>query len=132
LRLLEPMRHSQLSYFTAVPEIFQQLEDHLWVVPLHHIYGSEELSAQAPAVAERVVKPYVLVSAWNARELELAEGQTLAFDIDGQPYTLPAKISAVLKRNVIGLPYGLAGVPYAELPAWAIVKSPIHISVKVS
>jgi NADH-quinone oxidoreductase subunit G len=132
VRLLEPMRHSQLRYFTAVPEIFQQLEDHLWVVPLHHIYGSEELSAQAPAVAERVVKPYVLVSAWNARELMLNEGQTLAFDIESQSYALPVKISATLKRNVIGLPYGLAGVPYTELPAWAIVKSPIHITVKAN
>jgi NADH-quinone oxidoreductase subunit G len=115
-----------------VPEIFQHLEDHLWVVPLQHIYGSEELSAKAPAVAERVVKPYVLVSAWNAGELGLAEGQTLAFDIEGQSYMLPVKISTVMKRNVIGLPYGLAGIPYAELPAWAIVKAPVHINVNAS
>jgi NADH-quinone oxidoreductase subunit G len=132
VRLLEPMRYSELGYFTAVPEIFQHLEDHLWVVPLYHIYGTEELSAQAPAVAERVVKPYVLISAWNAGELDLTEGQTLAFDIEGQPYELPVKISAVMKRNVIGMPYRLAGIPYADLPAWAIVKVPVHIKVKAS
>lgn len=132
LRLIEPMRHSQLSYFTAVPEIFQHLEDHLWVVPLQHIFGSEELSAHAAAVAQRVVQPYVLISTWNAAELDLTEGKMLAFDIDSQPYALPVKISPVLKRNVIGLPYGLAAIPYAELPAWAIVRAPVHIKVKAS
>ncbi len=122
IRLLEPSPGNTVSYFTAVPEIFLALEDHIWVVPLHHIFGSEELSSRAAAVSERVVKPYVLINQDDALKLNLSEGQLLAFDIEQQSYQLPVKLSTVMKRNVVGLPYGLLGLPYSDLPAWGIIK----------
>jgi NADH-quinone oxidoreductase subunit G len=122
IRLLEPSVEKGANYFTAVPEIFLAPKDHIWVVPLHHIFGSEELSAHAAAVSERVVKPYVLINIDDALKLNLSEGQLMAFDIEHQSYQLPVKLSAVIKRSVAGLPYGLQGVPYSDLPAWGILK----------
>lgn len=118
VRLIEPNNSNAVSYFTAVPEIFQPLEGQLWMVPLYHIFGSEELSARAAAVSKRVVKPYVLIHQSNAEKLKLSEGQKVSFEISGQQYSLPVKISTIIKPNVAGFPRGLPGVPYSDLPAW--------------
>lgn len=122
VRLIEPYSASVTNYFTAVPEIFQPLEGQLWMVPLYHIFGSEEMSARASAVSKRVVKPYVLIHHDDAAKLKLAEGQKVSFEIAGQVYSLPVKISTIIKQNVAGLPRGLPGVPYSELPAWGVFK----------
>ncbi|HEY9528416.1 MAG TPA: NADH-quinone oxidoreductase subunit NuoG, partial [Anaerolineales bacterium] len=45
LRLIEPSVPALAKYFTDLPEIFIPLQDQLWLVSLHHIFGSEELSA---------------------------------------------------------------------------------------
>jgi NADH-quinone oxidoreductase subunit G len=122
VRLIEPNGTNEPTYFTAVPEIFQPLEGQLWMVPLYHIFGSEELSARATAVSKRVVKPYVLIHQSNAQNLKLTEGQKVSFEIAGQTYALPVKISTIIKPNVAGFPRGLPGVPYSDLPAWGIFR----------
>jgi len=122
VRLFEPVTGAKAPYFLSVPEKFISLEDHLLVVPLHHIFGSEELSVHAPAVAARAPEPYVMVSAADAEALKLGEGQVLAFEVEGQPYRLPVRISHALPKGAAGLPYGLQGLPFVELPAWGILK----------
>lgn len=126
LRLLEPQPDAQPKYFTDVPEIFIPLKDHLWLVSLHHIFGSEELSVRGKAVARRVPNNYVLVNADDAKELNLAEGSTLAFEVNRQPYTLPVEISTSIPKGIAGMPYGLPGLPFVDLPAWAILKPVAH------
>jgi NADH-quinone oxidoreductase subunit G len=91
-------------------------------VPLYHIFGSEELSARASAVSKRVVKPYVLIHQSNAEKLKVVEGQNLSFEIAGQSYVLPVRISTIIKPNVAGFPSGLPGVPYSDLPAWGVIR----------
>ena len=125
LRLIEPATATP-KYFTDLPEIFIPLKDHLWLVSLHHIFGSEELSARGKAVAKRVPKSYVLVNAEDARELNLTEGSTLAFEVNRQPYLLPVEVSASIPRGIAGMPYGLPGLPFVDLPAWAILKTASH------
>jgi NADH-quinone oxidoreductase subunit G len=123
IRLLEPKVGSRPEYFVGVPEAFKPMEDHLWIVSLHHIFGSEELSAKAAAVSQRIPSRYVLLHTGDAAALRLSDGDMLSFDIEGQPFSLPVKISAAIPVGVAGIPYGLEGVPYADLPEWGIVKS---------
>jgi NADH-quinone oxidoreductase subunit G len=122
IRLFEPIQHGKTNYFTSVPEVFVPVPDRLLMVPLHHIFGSEELSARSPAVAQRSSKPYVAVSSEDAAQLKVQDGQLLAFEVEGQAYRLPVKISSSLAKGVAGLPYGLPGLPFVELPAWATPK----------
>lgn len=122
LRLIEPKRNGAPNYFTDLPEIFMPLRDHLWLVFLHHIFGSEELSTHAKAVAERVPERYVLVNNEDAAELKLSPGSTLAFEVNRQSYELPVMISAFIPKGIAGMPYGLPGLPFVDLPAWAILK----------
>ncbi len=126
LRLIEPQAGAQPNYFVDLPEIFIPLQDHLWLVALHHIFGSEELSARGKAVAKRVPASYVLVNTEDAQELNLQAGSTLSFEVNKQPYELPVVISGSISKGIAGMPYGLPGLPFVDLPAWAILKTVSH------
>lgn len=126
VRLFEPSSNGNAPYFTVVPEIFTPMKDHLWTVPLHHIFGSEELSVRGEALAQRVPVNYVMVNSSDAESLNIKQGQVLAFDIDGQAYTLPVVLNSSIPKGVAGLPYGLPGLPFVELPAWSILKNKAH------
>jgi len=122
MRLLRPSQNSPRKYFLALPEIFRPLEGHLWVVPMYHIFGSEELSSRASAVSERSARPYVMINAKDATFLKVDESNTLSFEIDGEHFDLPVKISTTLPQGLAGVPAGLEGLHFAELPAWALLK----------
>ena len=123
VRLIEPAGTVQFS--TAVPQKFIPLEGHLYMLPLHHIFGSEELSNQSPAIMERIPEAYVALNAADAVRMKLDEGQPLSFSIEGQIYQLPVKTSHTIPSGTAGLPSGLPGVSFAELPAWAILNRDI-------
>jgi NADH-quinone oxidoreductase subunit G len=122
VRLLEP-RGTKATYFIGIPEQFVPRKGHLMAVHLHHIYGSEELSAWSPAVATRIPQPYVLLNPVDAEERNLKADDTFNFDIEDQAYAMPVKISPDMPQGVAGLPYGLAGLPYVECPSWCILKT---------
>lgn len=126
LRLIEPAASAAPKYFVDLPEIFIPLQDHLWLVGLHHIFGSEELSARGKAVSQRVPQPYLLLNAEDARELNLGAGSTLDFEVNRQPYQLPITVSDAIPKGIAGMPYGLPGLPFVDLPAWAILKRSPH------
>lgn len=122
LRLIEPQEGVHAKYFTDLPEIFIPLQDHLWLVALHHIFGSEELSARSQAVATRVPQHYVMINETDAADLNLSRGTSLSFEVNRQMYELPVEISRSIPKGMAGLPYGLPGLPFIDLPAWAILK----------
>lgn len=126
LRLLEPASGAQPKYFTDLPEKFIPLQDHLWMVALYHIFGSEELSARGKAVATRVPANYVLVNHDDAKDLNITAGSLISFEINRQPYQLPVQISESIPKGIAGMPYGLPGLPFVDLPAWAILKPANH------
>ena len=67
IRLFEPSPGG--AYFTAVPPAFARRDAEWLIVPIEHIFGSEELSLQAPAVAELAPGPYLALNAADAASL---------------------------------------------------------------
>lgn len=122
-RMFEPNASGVTPYFTVIPDMFNPMKDHLWTVPLHHIYGSEELSARGEAVSQRVPRSYVMINHADAAKLGLKENQETEFEIEKQKYRLPVLISQTLPEGMAGLPYGLPGLPFVELPAWLVLKT---------
>src|SRR5882724_5845165 len=57
-RLIEPAAVERVPYFVTVPRAFQPRDDEWLILPLYHIFGSEELSILAPGIAERAPQPY--------------------------------------------------------------------------
>jgi len=111
-----------VEYFPAVPEAFVPEDDRLLMVPLHYIFGSEELSARSASVSERVQRPFIALNPADATALKLAEGNDLEFVINEHSYKLPVKFNNTILKGTAGLPYRLPGLPFVELPAWGILK----------
>ena len=81
LRLIEPTQAEQKSHFREIPEAFQRRKDEWLIVPIYHIFGSEELSAIAPAIAERVPEPYLMLNDEDAADLDIAGGGVVQVDL---------------------------------------------------
>jgi NADH-quinone oxidoreductase subunit G len=118
IRLIEPKEGARPSYFREIPEAFRERPDAWYVVPVFHIFGSEELSASAPAIRERAPDPYVAVRPEVAERLGVLENEEVAVEIGGTTRYLPAKLWTSLPRGLVGLPVGLRrGLPF-EPPQW--------------
>jgi NADH-quinone oxidoreductase subunit G len=95
----------------SVPPPFTPEPGEWLVVPLHHIFGSDELSALAPAVAGRVPAPYLALGEADAAALFAAGGGYARLDWGGVRARLPIRRLAGLPHGVAGLPVGLPGLP---------------------
>ncbi len=118
VRLLEPGANGYAAYSEEIPVPFERRDGEFLVVPLYHIYGSEESSAAAPAVAERCPEPYAALNLEDARTLEVEEGALVEIEFDRALYRLPARLSAGMASGVIGVPMGIA-VQGVDVPAWS-------------
>ena len=118
LLLLEPGANGDAAYSEDIPAPFERRDGEFLVVPLYHIYGSEESSAAAPAVAERCPEPYAALNSEDARILEVEEGALVEIEFDRALYRLPARLSAGMASGVVGVPMGIA-VQGVDIPAWS-------------
>ncbi|MDE3178403.1 MAG: molybdopterin-dependent oxidoreductase, partial [Acidobacteriota bacterium] len=107
-----------------IPEPFALRPGEQLLIPLYHIFGSEELTHHAPAVAELSPKPYIAMSPGEAARLQLQEGGEALVSINGSSMRLPVRLRESLPAGVAGLSVGLAGGEALNLPAWGkIVKA---------
>lgn len=114
-RLIEPSGLPQSAPET-VPAPFAPRAGEWLLVPLYHIFGSDELSERSPAIASLAPQPYVALGVEDAAQLAVSAGQEVS--VAGR--RLPVKIMPELPRGVAGLPAGLApGIP--PLPAWSVI-----------
>jgi len=119
VRLIEPISDGRPNFWDEAPAAFEGKEDQRLLVPLYHIFGSDELSHWAPAVAELTPKAYVALNADDAARLGLKENDEIQIALDGSSQRLALKIRPEMPAGTAGLPMGLPGLPYWNLPAWA-------------
>ena len=112
VRLIEP-KGEGLDWFQAVPVPFSAKADSWKVVPLYHLFGSEENSSRAAPIQQRIPETYVALSKEDADRLGVNDGATLGFQLKGQALRLPLRIDEQLGAGLIGLPVGFAGIPTA-------------------
>ena len=117
-RLMEPAVKGETPYFEKIPGTFEQRENELFLVPLFHIFGSEELSMLSPAIAERAHTPYLAMNPEDAERLSIEEGKRVGLSISGATLIVPVVKRASLARGIAGLPVGLPGMEKVTLPCW--------------
>jgi NADH-quinone oxidoreductase subunit G len=120
VKVIEPGPGSEVNgaYRGVPPEAFSVREEERFFVPLYHIFGSEELSQQAPAVAELIPKPYIAIAPEDAARLQLKEGDEAEVRLNGSTQRLTIRLREEMPKGLAGLPVGLPGVETVELPAW--------------
>lgn len=115
-RLIEPAPDAEPAYFREIA--FERPADGDWtLVALHHVFGSEELSMAAPAVARRAPRPYLALNAEDAAELQVTSGEQVEVAWEAGTLRLPVQLISSLPRKVAGIPVGLPGLPVLGLPA---------------
>jgi NADH-quinone oxidoreductase subunit G len=121
VRLIEASAGRPPSYGSEVPARFRAREGSWYVLPLYHIFGSEELSARAPGVRERAPAPYVALHPEDAEIIGVGENGTVEVVLDGEPRPLPARLWSSLPRGVIGLPIQLLQRGGFQIPTWTSI-----------
>ena len=122
-RLIEPVKEYQEKYFGRVPGPFSRREGEWLIIPLYHIFGSEELSSRAQAIAERSPVPYIALNVKDASGFGVDDGGMIRLMLYGASYPLPVRITPSLPDGVAGVPAGI--VPHLSgsgLPAWGRLK----------
>jgi NADH-quinone oxidoreductase subunit G len=119
MRLFEPAAANGQPYFNAIPPAFQPREGEWLLLPMHHIFGSDELSRSAPGIAELMAKPHVAVNS-----SEFTENAEVEVSYAGGTFRLPVRIRPELPRGVAGLSVGIAPLVGLALPAWGAIARP--------
>jgi len=113
VRVIEPGSSTTPSYFTRIPAEFPARIGEWLIVPMHHFFGSEELSLRAPAVAELATKPYVGVGVGDFHED--AEVEVRFGDVT---LRLPVRVQPELPPGVATISAGMQPTAGIKLPAW--------------
>ncbi len=118
-RLIEPTEMATGTRFAEVPSHFDAGSGERLIVPIYHIFGSEELSALAPGIAQMTLQPYLGLNPDDMTFFKVREPQEVEFALHGTLFRLPVKSVPSLPAGVAGLPTGLPGLTGLLLPAWA-------------
>ena len=116
-RLIEPSQND-FSFFNPNQGSFKEKEDEFFFLPVYHIFGSDELSNMSPAIQERIPNPYILLNGDVMEEKNIIEGDLLELDFGNEKLKLPVKSNNKIPQKIAGLPKGLPGFPFINLPAW--------------
>lgn len=117
LRLIEPNSSAKIDFFTGIPAPAAYKEGEWTLVPVYHIFGSEELSSRAKGIAELSPGPYLLINSEDAAALGLSAASQVEFAVNGIAMRLPVKANIGLPRGVAGYPAGLKGMEVIKYQA---------------
>ncbi len=84
-------------------------------IPLYHIFGSEELSAQADPIQQRIPSATAALNPDDAERLALTARDGVEFEVNGSLFQLGLVLRRELPPGLIGLPLGMAGLTPAHL-----------------
>jgi NADH-quinone oxidoreductase subunit G len=97
-------KNNKTDYFKMVPQPFKPKKGEWVVLPLYHIFGTDELSAQSQAVAERVPKAYIALNNTDALEAGIEENDKVEIFAGEKELQLPVKLNTGIVKGIVGLP----------------------------
>jgi NADH-quinone oxidoreductase subunit G len=98
-----------LPWFSNIPSAFKPEQGRWRIMPLPHIFGSEELSLHSPPIAERLPAFCVLLNPLDSKILKVDnDDQVEISDLVGNfIINAPVQIALTLPRGLIGITAGL-------------------------
>ncbi|PSL31375.1 NADH-quinone oxidoreductase subunit NuoG [Dyadobacter jiangsuensis] len=121
VRLLGNAVHFSNGFHSASPAAFKRQMDEMALVPLTHIFGSDELSVLSPSVEGRSPRPYIALNSLDAERLHVSEGAILKMRIGDQVFDLPVTLKNELPEGLAGLPYNLPSLSGIAWPAKGVL-----------
>ncbi len=116
-RLIEPGELAVAPDFRQVPGGSKLNPDEVLVIPVYHIFGSEELSVQSPSISALVPAPYLGLCKEDLDCLGMSEGDMAEIKVSGVALRLSVKILDGLTPGAVAVPSGLPGMGWVDLPS---------------
>jgi NADH-quinone oxidoreductase subunit G len=118
IRLIEPSHDSGWQYFSGIPPAFKSRTGEWLLIPIFHIFGSEELSRHAQGIEQLLPRPYVALNPVEASLLGAKAGEQIKVTVEDSQFELEVKLRADLPRGLAGLPAGLPPLDGVMLPVF--------------
>jgi NADH-quinone oxidoreductase subunit G len=124
VRLIEPVGSANPVWFDSVPQPFKSTSNQWLLLPLMHVFGSEELSRRAHSIEERMPAPYLLLHPSDAAKLRLQEGRTIGLTVHKTVHEVVIHCDPIMTIGTAGLFLPL--LHDAALPAWIDLRKAIN------
>ena len=117
VRLFDARDGGKVSYFQASSSPMKTPRPgEVLVVPIYHVFGSEELSIHSPNIASLCPTPYVALNPVDGQRCRVHDGQVVGISLPGHDLRLPVRFDESLPSGVAGMPAGLPGLLGITLP----------------
>lgn len=103
IRLFEKDSATSIKYYELSNKKFRRKEQEYFTIPVYHIFGSEELSSEAPAVKELIPEQCIWMNPDDALKLQINKDELVQLNTGGESFNFPVKIKLNLPEGVIGI-----------------------------
>jgi NADH-quinone oxidoreductase subunit G len=121
VRLIDAGRSSSEGESTPIPPAFTRRDGEWLVIARYPIFGAEELSSRAPAMATRLSAARVSLHPEDATRLGVTEHDFVELEHEGCRERLAVEIAPALVRGMAAVTAGLPGLAWMPLPAWMTI-----------
>jgi len=83
------------------------------VFPLYHLFGSEELTSNTPAIQEKATGGYIALNETDVEKLGLQSSDGISVEHNG---SVPFVIRSSIQPGTVGVSLGLQGLNFRNLP----------------
>ena len=118
VRLIETTSDRRFTYYPVKSSLFRPRQGEWLLVAAHRIFGSEELSAQSPAIAERIPARFIMVNSEEASQAGFKDDEEVHLIVDDTTLKLKLKTSPDVALGVAAVGFNLPGMPWLPLPGW--------------
>ena len=130
IRIPRPKRVEEHPYYQDIPHQFEPLSEEWLAVPAFHVFGSEEMSALAPAIQERSPGVYVGLHPEDGERLKFSEGQSLEFVVEDLHIRLPVRFKSSLPRGILVIPIRIERSSRAQSASMGTLDSKFACSIE--
>jgi NADH-quinone oxidoreductase subunit G len=116
IRLIEPIEGIKNIYFKQGPQINKVRKDEWLIVPVHQIFGGDELSSVSPSIVQRIHEPFVLMNQKDADTISANDGDYAQCEILEITIKVKIKINNSIQQGMAGLSVNLPLMPFIDLP----------------
>jgi NADH-quinone oxidoreductase subunit G len=131
VRLIEPVATKVPLWLTSIPPPFRPAYRRWLLLPLTALFGSEELSNQSPAIAERISEPFISLHPSDGTRLRLEEGTAIELALQGATCRLAVRLEASTPPGTAGLSL-MHEMVFAQLPTWVDLTESIKAERRVA
>lgn len=117
-RLLKSVNDAPFTFFAPPSAEKETHEGKVLFIPIYHVFGSEELSALAPGIAELNPEPYIVLNPAHVRKCGLKDAKRVGIILADLEISLSLRFDPSIPVGIAGIYTEFSGIPDAILPAW--------------